>query len=328
MNYLWQLYKKHSKSGLLWTKLFNMNIIHVGDYATMKYIFGHPDAQERFLPWTHLRQFTIKSLKDFGFGKTGMNTAIGTEVQDFVAHLHKSCEEPKNLSVMLNQPILNSMLTIAIGKRFDYEDPKMKRMLVAMSKLVQRYYYPTKLSNLAQPLVGKIAPIMEILGRNESITSGWDIMQMTKGEQTDMDFSELQDILQEFLHQVDPNGDSSYKFYGTEGQQQLASTFFDLFAVGAETTCIALSWGILYMLRYPKVQEKVQKELDTVVGKDRLPHMEDKPHLPYTQVCFGRMKETSMLHFCICPGDTDGSAEILKHPSQRCGSLHQEGYFC
>ena len=95
-------------------------------------------------------------------------------------------------------------------------------------------------------------------------------MQMTKGEKTDMDFSELQDILQEFLHQVDPSCDSSYKFYGTEGQQQLASTFFDLFAVGAETTCIALSWGILYMLRYPEVQAKVQKELNTVVGQDRM----------------------------------------------------------
>jgi len=213
-----------------------------------------------------------------------MNSAISNEVQDFVAFLQNSCDEPRNLSIMLNQPILNSMLMIAIGKRFAHEDPKMKKLLVSMSKLVKNYYYPSRLTNLVQPLLGRIAPIMEILGRNESITSGWDILQLAGDEKAEMDFSELQEILQEFLDQIDPSCDSSYNVYGAESQQQLATTFFDLFTVGAETTCIALSWGILYMLRYPEVQRKVQEELDRVVGKDRLPIMEDKPNLPYTEV--------------------------------------------
>ena len=37
-------------------------------------------------------------------------------------------------------------------------------------------------------------------------------------------------------------------------------------------------------------QEKVQAELDSVLGPDRLPKMQDKPVLPYTEVTTQRFK--------------------------------------
>ena len=38
---------------------------------------------------------------------------------------------------------------------------------------------------------------------------------------------------------------------------------------------------VLVMLLYPEVQMKAQKELDAVVGRDRLPEFSDRPSLPY-----------------------------------------------
>lgn len=35
------------------------------------------------------------------------------------------------------------------------------------------------------------------------------------------------------------------------------------------------------MVAHPEVFAKAQKELDTVVGRDRLPNFEDEPQLPY-----------------------------------------------
>lgn len=32
---------------------------------------------------------------------------------------------------------------------------------------------------------------------------------------------------------------------------------------------------------YPEVQRKAQKEIDSVIGSDRLPALSDQPHLPY-----------------------------------------------
>jgi hypothetical protein len=46
-------------------------------------------------------------------------------------------------------------------------------------------------------------------------------------------------------------------------------------------TVSTLTSFILVMLLYPEVQMKAQKELDAVVGRDRLPEFSDRPSLPY-----------------------------------------------
>ena len=40
---------------------------------------------------------------------------------------------------------------------------------------------------------------------------------------------------------------------------------------------------MLYMGRYPDVQARVHEELDNVVGQGRVPSLEDKPRLPFTE---------------------------------------------
>ena len=46
-------------------------------------------------------------------------------------------------------------------------------------------------------------------------------------------------------------------------------------------TVAALHVFFLAMTLYPEVQRKAQEELDSVVGSDRLPTMEDRDALPY-----------------------------------------------
>lgn len=49
----------------------------------------------------------------------------------------------------------------------------------------------------------------------------------------------------------------------------------------AETTVASIMTFILAMLTHPEVQRKAQREIDSVVGSDRLPDYSDQPHLPY-----------------------------------------------
>jgi cytochrome P450 len=37
------------------------------------------------------------------------------------------------------------------------------------------------------------------------------------------------------------------------------------------------------MIHYPHVMRKAQAEIDSVVGRDRVPTFADRPHLPYIQ---------------------------------------------
>ena len=52
---------------------------------------------------------------------------------------------------------------------------------------------------------------------------------------------------------------------------------------GTETTSTALTWALLLLIRYPDIQLKVQTELDKVIGRNRLPNLEDRSRLPYTE---------------------------------------------
>ena len=51
----------------------------------------------------------------------------------------------------------------------------------------------------------------------------------------------------------------------------------------------ALMKFFLMMVVHPAVQEKAQVEIDAVVGKDRLPTMDDRPLLPFTDAIYREM---------------------------------------
>ncbi|KAF7334612.1 hypothetical protein MVEN_02291300 [Mycena venus] len=54
-----------------------------------------------------------------------------------------------------------------------------------------------------------------------------------------------------------------------------------IFNAGNHTTVASLGTFALAMLLYPDTQKMAQLEIDSVVGRDRLPTFEDKPTLPY-----------------------------------------------
>lgn len=58
---------------------------------------------------------------------------------------------------------------------------------------------------------------------------------------------------------------------------------FELFTTGSETTVTTLKWALLFMVKKVDVQKKMRREVHKVVGKDRLPSMDDKPQMPYSE---------------------------------------------
>nr|CAD7430293.1 unnamed protein product [Timema monikensis] len=64
--------------------------------------------------------------------------------------------------------------------------------------------------------------------------------------------------------------------------RQLIGVVNDLFIAGSDTTTGALAYGILNMVLNPKIQKKIQDEIDAVVGRERLPSSDDRIKMPYT----------------------------------------------
>jgi cytochrome P450 len=53
-----------------------------------------------------------------------------------------------------------------------------------------------------------------------------------------------------------------------------------------EQTSATLLNFIFLMMTHPEVQEKLQAEIDTVVGRSRLPDLSDRKSLPYTNAVY------------------------------------------
>ncbi|CAM0883196.1 unnamed protein product [Alopecurus aequalis] len=68
---------------------------------------------------------------------------------------------------------------------------------------------------------------------------------------------------------------------------------WDMITAGTDTTVITVEWVIGELVRNPRVQEKVQEELDRVVGRDRVMSETDFPNLPYLNAV---VKESLRLH--------------------------------
>ncbi|KAF8573501.1 cytochrome P450 [Ramaria rubella] len=65
------------------------------------------------------------------------------------------------------------------------------------------------------------------------------------------------------------------------------------YLAGADTTVSALNTFMLAMLLYPEVQKKAQAELDSTIGKNRLPDFGDRGNLPYIEAV---VRETLRWH--------------------------------
>ena len=57
----------------------------------------------------------------------------------------------------------------------------------------------------------------------------------------------------------------------------------NLILAGNDTSVNTLLWAMIMLANNPKVQSSILEEIDSVVPRTRLPSLDDKPNLPYTE---------------------------------------------
>ena len=215
-----------------------------------------------------------------------MEGMIQEELMKFRALLETYGKEPIDIAGKMNLPIINALWRVTAGEDFEYDNPVLVDLLTRMTEFLRRIGRPEAVFLFGFPWVAQLWP--SFLGRDEDIKINREIMNMMKtsikNHKETLDTNEPRDYIDKYLIEIQNTKDPSSSFFGDKGINNLAANLMDLFLAGSETTSTTLTWAILYMVRNQDVQEKVQKELDKVIGRYKIPSLADKPSLPYTDV--------------------------------------------
>ncbi|KAM4668494.1 cytochrome P450 2H1-like [Amazona ochrocephala] len=251
-----------------------------GNFPLLKRVFkGSGIVTSNGDTWKQLRRFALTTLRDFGMGKRSIDERIQEEAHFLVERIRNTHEKPFNPGKFLIHAVSNIICSIVFGDRFDYED---KKFLTLINLLEENTEYQnamqTQLYNFF-PTLMEYAP-----GPHQKIIKNADefekfVLEITAQHKETRDPSCPRDFIDAFLNKMDQEQGNDHSEFTVE---TLARTTLDLFLAGTGTTSTTLRHGILILQKYPEVQEKVQKEIDRVIGRDRSPCMADRSQMPYT----------------------------------------------
>ncbi|KAM9378561.1 cytochrome P450 2J6-like [Phaethornis superciliosus] len=231
------------------------------------------------LIWKHQRRFAIGALRKLGMGNKGMERGIQTEASYLVEFFKDKRGRAVDPSFPIVHAVSNVICAVVFGHRFSREDETFCQLMEAYSCIVafgnSYLYYVCELfpwaTGLLPGLVRKAAFSCEFVRAF--------IKQEIQNHRERGTIGEPQDFIDFYLDQIEKTKNIPNS---TFDEDNMVQSIFDLFLGGSETTATTLRWALLYMMVYPDIQEKVQKELDAVLSPSHLICYEDRKRLPYT----------------------------------------------
>ncbi|KAJ8738044.1 hypothetical protein PYW08_000639 [Mythimna loreyi] len=243
--------------------------------------------------WKEQRRFLLRHLKEFGFGRRGMEDIARLEASHMVHDVFEIVGQNGGKSAVIqmhnffNVYILNTLWTMMAGIRYKPCDPQMK---VLQSLLFDLFAAIDMVGALFShfPILSIVAPTLsgykDFVGTHKRI---WKFLreELERHKERFDPSQEDRDFMDVYIRVLKNKGEVD-----TYSEGQLVAMCMDMFMAGTETTSKSMSFCFSYLVREEAVQKKAQEEIDRIVGKDRRPSLEDRPNMPYNE---------AILHECV-----------------------------
>ncbi|XP_072039683.1 cytochrome P450 2F3-like [Amphiura filiformis] len=243
--------------------------------------------------WKELRKFSLTTLRGFGVGKRSFEEHIAEESKYLLEELASTNGSPYDPTVLLCNGVSNVICSVVFGKRHDYSEQKYQYFVHMIDEKIANP--ESLLAITAFPILGKFpfGPTKKALKQISLLRDYYK--EMVDEHVKTFDPDNPRDFIDVYLNEISLRGQDTLqdKLFA----DNILAVLDDFFLAGTETTSTTLRWALLYMMNYPKIQTKIQQEIDTVVGRDRLPKLSDKVDLPYVEAVLHEIqRHASIIH--------------------------------
>uniref|UniRef100_A0A8C4RE03 Cytochrome P450 2B4-like n=2 Tax=Erpetoichthys calabaricus TaxID=27687 RepID=A0A8C4RE03_ERPCA len=229
--------------------------------------------------WKQLRRFSISTLRDFGMGKRTIEEWIQEEAKHLIEEFRKTKGSLCDPTMILGHAVSNVICSIVFGQRFEYEDKQFVHLISLLNRNIRLVSTTFAQLYTIFPVLMHLMPgLYKKILKNANETKEFTSKMIQKHKET-LASDSPRDYIDSFLIRMKQESDNPATEFHFEN---LISTVLNLFTAGTETTSTTLRYGLLILMKYLHIQEKVQEEIDTVIGRDRAPVMEDRRKMPYT----------------------------------------------
>ncbi|KAK3908619.1 putative cytochrome P450 304a1 [Frankliniella fusca] len=261
--------------------------------------------------WAEQRRFSLRHLRDYGFGRrfAKLEAAVEDEIRTLMEVIRNpvGSEKVRNrvewllelvrgtrgevrqvlLPDVLYAGFTNLLLETLTGERLPRGRHHTLRSLSRAVRMFQRHVEPSGgLLNIA-PWLRHLAP--RASGYRGFVAGNDGVLDFIQEELLSRQLSSFDpEVMRGFIdvywsemlrRGAGGAGGGDDKFT----EKQLTMVLLDLVFPSATVPPVTVAMALAYLVRHPEKAERAHQEIVAVVGRGRLPTLDDRPCLPYTE---------------------------------------------
>ncbi|XP_040262355.1 steroid 21-hydroxylase [Bufo bufo] len=238
--------------------------------------------------WKVQRRLTHSSLQKRV--RRGLETMLAAEARELCQDFMNRNGDPIDVAEEFSRRTCKVIAELTFGTSYELSDPTFQDIHRCIVNIVKLFEAPAVNILDFIPFLRKfpnksLTRLLKAADRRDNF-----VRKQLERHKVHLPEDESQeDILHEMIRFLKENTKVEGGDAADLTEEHLHMAVVDLFIGGTETTASVLTWTVAFLIHHPEAQEKIHKEIISVVGDDRYPTYSDRTRMPYLNATITEM---------------------------------------